>query len=106
MTFRCQTELLQHFGVNLECIGLRGIIEPHLYGKILIGSVCLFEIARLGRDVGMPERAIFDIGIQLVRIGRAAPFLIALFTAKTGQWADAGLALMIDDIVTIILEFW
>ena len=106
MAFCCQTELLQHLGVNLERIRLRGIIEPHLYGKILIGSVCLLEIACLGRDIGMQERAILDIGIQLVRIGRTAPFLIALFTAESGQRADTVLALMIDDIVTIILEFW
>ena len=102
MAFCCQTEFLQHLGVNLERIRLRGIIEPHLYGEILIGSVCLLEIACLGRDVGMPERAIFDIGIQLVRIGRTAPFLIALFTAESGQRADTGLALMIDYIVTKI----
>ena len=53
----------------------------------------------------MPERPIFNIGVQLCSVGRPASLCGSGFTAEPGQWSDAGFALMVDDIVAIILEF-
>ena len=53
----------------------------------------------------MPERPIFNIGVQLCRVWLPASLCGTGFTAETGQWPNAGVALVVDDIVAIILEF-
>src|SRR5690242_17911755 len=49
----------------------------------------------------MPEAAMGDVLHELLRIGLAMPLLAAIGAAPAGEHADAGLALMIDDVVGI-----
>ncbi len=100
-----KTEFLQHLDIDLEGVGLRRVIKAHLDGELLIGGVRRLEITGLGRNLGLPEGAIGDIGVKLLGIRLAAPLGAAIGTAKAGQRPDAGLALMIDDVIAIILIF-
>ena len=53
---------------------------------MLIG---MLEVLRLHRHFMHKETAIFDIGINLVRIRVAAPSLVTLLATETGQWTNA-----------------
>lgn len=94
MAARGQPEALQRFGIELEDdrLGLRD--ETHLHGEFEIGAVGHLVVALVSGKVVMPEAAIVDIALQLVRIGLALADRGAVLAAPAGERADAGCALM------------
>ena len=72
-----------------ESVGFGLVIEPHLDSEILIGGIGMLEIASLLRQVLHPEAAVFNIAVDLIGVGAAAAFSIAVST-ETGAgryWA-------------------
>src|SRR3546814_16266021 len=61
----------------------------------------MLEVVLRGRQLVLPEAAVLDVALELVRVDRPAPVLIPLLAAPAGQRADAGRTLVVDDVVGI-----
>ena len=75
--------------------------KAHLDGPFQIGRVPRLEVSRFLRNLAPPEALILDIALQLPRIDRAGAAVAAIGAAPARQQADAGTALVIDDVVGI-----
>ena len=95
-----ELEFPQRFLIYIKGIRLRGIVEPHADGPVLIGRVGHLEELGFFGDVRHPEAAILDIAIELIRIRRAAPVAAVPPSCKR---PDTGAPLVRYDVVCIVL---
>jgi len=54
----------------------------------------------------MPEAAVVDVALQLLRIRRTFAVAVAVAAAPAGQQAHARRALMTDDVIGVIAVQW
>ena len=87
--------------IELEHHRLGFADEADLLRPVEIGLIGVLVVALLRRELMVMEAAGLDVGLELLRIGRAAPVACAVRAAKAGQRADAGHALVVDDVVGI-----
>src|SRR3982751_4757393 len=101
MSARGLAEFLQRLEIKLKDHGRCRANEARILGPFEIGLVGVLVVALLGREVVLVEAALGDVGIELLRVGRAAAEALAIRAAKSCQRSDARAALVIDDIVRI-----
>ena len=83
-TLCSQLEFRQRLQPELKGDGLRGIKEPFLNRPFLISSIGMFIEFRLFRNFFHPETTIFNITVNLIRVGLTAPGLIPFLAAEPG----------------------
>ena len=98
---RGQAKLLQRLEIELERHRRRRGDEARRRRPIEIGLVGVLVVALFGRELVLVEAAFRDIGVELLRIGRAAAVRAAVGAAEARQRADAGRALVVDDVVRV-----
>ena len=101
MAARREPEFLQRLEIELERDRRGGGDEADVLRPIEIGLVGVLVVALLRREVVLVEAAAGDVGVELLRIGRAAAVALAVRAAEAGERADARAALVVDDVVRI-----
>ena len=98
---RRQPEFLQRLEIKLERDRRGCADEADVLGPVEIGLVGVLVVALLRREMMLVEAAVGDVGVELLRVGRAVAVALAVRAAKAGERADARAALVIDDVVRI-----
>src|SRR3546814_12394657 len=80
-----EPELLQMLAVKVQH-DLLGLRDPTgLGGVFQVVLVGMLEVVLRGRQLVLPEAAVLDVALELVRVDRPAPVLIPLLAAPAGQ---------------------
>ena len=88
--------------VELQHDRLGLVDEAHPCRPLEIGAVRVLEVSAALRHAGAaPEALVGDIGVELLRVRRADAVLVAGLAAPAREHAEAGLALMVHQVVGI-----
>src|SRR5262249_47215038 len=101
MPFGSEAKLLQDLAIELQHDLFGPIDEAHRrrpFQVVLVGVA--IEALRLGEFV-VPEAAVSDVAIELLRVGLSRAVPVALRTPPAREQADAGFALVVDDVVGV-----
>ncbi len=98
---RGEAELLQRLAIELQHDLLDLVDQAHALRGLEIALVGVLVVELVVGQVIAPEALVLDIAVELLRVHRPGPLLVAARTAPAGERADAGLALVVDEVVRI-----
>ena len=96
--FARELEFPHRLGIDLQHDLVPEIFQSQTDCPVEVIGIGVAEEFRIVRNLGAPMAAVLDIALELVRVGLAPAFLLAV-AAPTGQHADARPALVVDQIV-------
>ena len=104
MTLGGKTEFLQGFRIQLQHdrVGLGD--EAHAGRPLQVVAIAHLVVTRRFGNRRVPETAVLDVALQLLRIRRALALRFAVLAAPAGQQADAGRAFVAQDVVGVVAE--